>query len=436
MAFGSAFQGGFSFIGFLGLFLGAIASFKNPLFGIIVILCNYYWPIIQFGSKYSSYPIAIILVIFTMLSVLINYKKTALFYKKNNIIYFFLVLICIYALCSLFYTPNITNGIRYFNWAFRGFSIFLLVIIVINEATKLSDFLKIYSIIGFLTFVICLIQYYTGLSHNWILIKHNSGLLDMYERLVFWGTEPNYLSLLYLPPLISTTICKKQSREFWEKTFWSIVQIGICIGILGTYSRAGMICLIFILICSCFIDKKNIIISFLFLLIIPIYIYFYQHALLIRFESIYKSVTEEGLEGRTYFWMKAIDIFMSNPKNIFVGIGLGGYVTRVGDAVHNTLLAILVDLGLVGLFIYYSPIILIISMSISRMIKNGKNITRSFFLLGFFASFLGILSISDIGSIPVFISLAILFCYESIYPESLSMDLLKMRNNNSGLITN
>ena len=81
----------------------------------------------------------------------------------------------------------------------------------------------------------------------------------------------------------------------------------------------------------------------------------------------------EGFDnGRLSLWKQAIDMW---ADNIIFGVGLGGFVSEVGFATHNTYITVLVETGVVGLFFFISLIV--------SLIKKAWRCGESVFLMLF-----------------------------------------------------
>jgi O-antigen ligase len=71
---------------------------------------------------------------------------------------------------------------------------------------------------------------------------------------------------------------------------------------------------------------------------------------------------DSGFSGRGERWIYGISVWF---ENFFIGVGYGNSVEYIGFSLDNAYLTILVELGLVGMLLYLS----IIVISIKRAIK-------------------------------------------------------------------
>lgn len=81
-----------------------------------------------------------------------------------------------------------------------------------------------------------------------------------------------------------------------------------------------------------------------------------------RFSTIGSSVESGDFGARGGIWQDGFREILSNPEGLIFGHGAGVFVEVVGKAAHNTLLAILLEMGVVGLVLYSSIIVYLLKV--------------------------------------------------------------------------
>jgi O-antigen ligase len=77
-----------------------------------------------------------------------------------------------------------------------------------------------------------------------------------------------------------------------------------------------------------------------------------------RLLSVEASIRNFDLGGRGELWLQSIDIFLGHP---IIGIGSGALLAEemLGEVAHNTFLSVLTELGLIGLIIFVSMLVIV-----------------------------------------------------------------------------
>lgn len=129
-------------------------------------------------------------------------------------------------------------------------------------------------------------------------------------------------------------------------------------------------------------------------------------------ENRFSNISNDGGSGRIVLWMNAIETFKNNP---IMGIGLNGTLkyneVHYGNAVyiHNTMLEVLSETGLIGFIIF---IFLWTSIFITSINLYKKNKSTKFLLATFVAIFIQMLSLSILLNEAFYLILLILYRYK------------------------
>ncbi len=172
----------------------------------------------------------------------------------------------------------------------------------------------------------------------------------------------------------------------------SVATIAInALSLFSTGSRGGFVGLVSIVILLLIISMKGKKIGnkikFVFLLmLVCIALYFIAYKFLPEniFERLFNFSSYEGGSDRDVIWENGWKLFTSDLHFLF-GAGWGAYYGYNGfyDAMHNTFLSMLCDIGIVGFLIFFVPIFRIGF----RLIKSKNTLPVLLLICGFVPSF-------------------------------------------------
>ncbi|MBO8157759.1 MAG: O-antigen ligase family protein [Bacillaceae bacterium] len=320
-------------------------SFHKPLnFELAMILFFTYFSLTSLVAEYKIYSLRLILGIILFLFVYFIFRSIIL---KISIEYMEITLArtaLIYGLVNLIYY---FFGVLAVNFDFHG-----------NK------------------------EYYFGL-----LLDRNS------PRLTGLYSDPNIL-ILSLIPFLFFLLSNTKSK---------INKIGlviILINVLLTLSRGGYIAIAFgifiYIILSPFKEKIRLISISIFWLIISLFTtrIFFNINILSLISSRFNAIFEDNATGRFEIWVNGIELFKKNPL-----FGIGAFNFRQynlyffgdGHYMHNTLLEILVEGGLIGFSLY-----LLFLVAIFRNIIKLYNLNRkySYIIATYFSVIISMMNIS------------------------------------------
>ena len=171
----------------------------------------------------------------------------------------------------------------------------------------------------------------------------------------------------------------------------------ILIVLINTYSlfqtgsRGGLVSLIIIVFCFIFLNarfvplRKNLMkIALIILFVIVVYLFTTHYLSEDIFERLFNFENYEGGSERSILWANAWDLFKKELHPIF-GAGWGSYFGYNGhySAVHNTYLAMLCDVGVIGFVVFFTPIVY---TSVS-LIKRHEILPIALLISGFMPAF-------------------------------------------------
>ncbi|MDG1974843.1 MAG: O-antigen ligase family protein [Flavobacteriaceae bacterium] len=287
------------------------------------------------------------------------------FVEKLNIFYFMLFLIpFIYGKGS----PSIL--IMFYIYLF--FFLFLMLFVKRQnvEINKLLLYI-LYSIT--LINIISLIIHYTGFNVNF---SDEFGL-ETSRMFALWGSlNSNRFSVLLGVAVIINIHLMKLNRR-------GILFVNLLLLILSlilTYSRMGILATIFIVILY-YIFLKRISLRKLFSIGIFLSILYFLSNILIKYFQRGNDLGVETLSSRDIIWIEIVNSLLNDIPHTIIGYGvtnnpiLNNLVIPVSHA-HNGYLEIVVETGLIGLFIY-----LIINLKTMKLYWKAASKDKTFLVL-------------------------------------------------------
>lgn len=316
--------------------------------------------------------------------------------NRELIFYIFLIIYFMITVTSLYFVGDI-----YLNriW-FRISNLFLLIsmVIILSDQIKTEkDYEIAYKIIvysGILVSFLIIIQYYFGISLSNIF-SYQESIFTQKDIIRAIGPfrDPNFASLniVTLFPLTYFYTIGYLSGKRWRNFLILGIAIEI-IAILLSFSRAGLIALLFAFLLIIISEKINIKIYFLIILLLIIIISFLplqeikdrSSSVLKFYQNInnpyYLSITYPSLWNRYNFMIGAWKMF---KDNLIIGVGFGNFMYNIPQysllsveaGAHNTYLELAAELGIFGAIVFLILLYLCWkNINISLKLCNNKNI--------------------------------------------------------------
>jgi O-antigen ligase len=235
-------------------------------------------------------------------------------------------------------------------------------------------------------FIIVIICVAAILMIRLVYISLTGGLLGYLVRVTITGANPISIArYLALGGALSFAALLRQSMNM--KIIQVLALIIILLGIISTGSRGPLFSLFFSALTFAIIfEQRNFKKIFLFLsgsmLVVIALIYFLPENLTYRFSQITSGeyvLTQTGVRrystiaSRYNFWILGLSAWISSIKNVFFGLGAGGYSSLFiwrdfRWYPHNIFIEILAELGIVG----FSLLVLFFYFSAKFLLKNRK----------------------------------------------------------------
>lgn len=255
----------------------------------------------------------------------------------------FMVLFILFGIISIFWTINLPYTLTSLSTYLLLTILYFLIINLIKSKTDL-DQLMVFLLIGSLILILsALIQWYElGFSDT----TRISGL----------SLNSNYLgTLMFLALLSIYWILINKNRFIKFVALFGLISTFFCI--LSSQSRGSVISFSLLGILFLLTSRKKYQAIIILIIIAFIFFRFGSDDLWSRFLMI---GNETGVDRFRDLWPLGIELIKNNP---LIGYGLGTNGLAIGSlflrnlSVHNGILAVLIDTGLIGLILYLGFII-------------------------------------------------------------------------------
>ena len=366
----------------------------RKIFNLLFLLFIFIIP--QISLEYwgnAKYGFGIILIIY-ILHFVVSKKHLI---NGKTILYPSLFLI--YALFTIILSENNDKGI----WIFRLLTLLLVTVsfsFYFNNYSNLYTFFKGYYLgVIFAAFQIIYVFFFAPQS---LIVEGRANIL---------GIDSNESSIL----LSVGFVIGLYLYNLTKKKFILFSQLFVIYAIILTFSRTGVISLLFIILFYAWFKLKGIkkyaaisflIIGFLFIL-----------------SNLEKPAHNCGLQfltptgkldlsGRDLIWSTGFEIFKESDKKIF-GFGIDTFSTELdkklfGANAHNVFLKILFELGIVGISLFLLMLVHLL-VNMRRIIKHSKTPILLFCVLLF-----SFFTLSWIYTLHIWIFLVLLQRYTAL----------------------
>jgi len=300
----------------------------------------------------------------------------------------------IWAAILVFYLPvtvilasNRDIALSYYLKYVEGLIALFLVFALIDSREQLGRALKWWVIVSALSLIVSLVHYgwgpntFLGEIHldpfAFQLLPNITTQVviegETISRIMWLGKDPNGHSTNLIFAL-GVSLALYSASQYRYKILWMIMALMIGAGILGTYSRTGLI--VTFIVVSYFLLQRNIraIFPLIFIVLGILAALIYIPALPLRIFSI-ESAWEAGASSRFPLWVESIKMWLKSPV---IGMGLRAFSEEHYFVVHNSYLQILAEAGIIGA-VLYGGIIVVVAKAMRRLKdmfldKNAKDI--------------------------------------------------------------
>lgn len=317
-------------------------------------------------------------------------KKTELIkIIKNSKFTYLLLFFTLISGLSILYSIDKSNSLDEFIRIVGIVIIYFYARLIIKDK---KDFLHLLAIIILGTIIpirAAIFQFFTG-SGWW-----DKTIMEYRIQGTFLHPATFAFYLLILLPLIWTLI--KNNKPKIIKAFFLVLLLSFSLLIMATLARVAWLgALLMLLVYGALKNRKILILSFLILFISYLTVPVINN----RINDVFSPKYNSSFSTRLRIYETSLPAFFKSP---LIGQGLGSFDQihlKLNDEAksyeslqaHNDYLRLLIELGLIGLFLYLG-IFLTLFMSIYKNYKKGDAETQSY-LFGLALIWIGALSIS------------------------------------------
>lgn len=192
------------------------------------------------------------------------------------------------------------------------------------------------------------------------------GTVDSRQILVIMNVEVdpnNQAALLLIGIAISAVNILYLRRKVWISVAGLLINVYSC---FITSSRAALVAVVAVgLFCVLYSHEKirfNSVfmrLATIGIAVCVVYVITVNFLPEAGFDRLFDFSTYKGGSDRNILWGKAWKVFSEDLLTVLMGAGWGTYYAYLRKAVHNTFLAMLCDVGLLGTLLFVVPIIII-----------------------------------------------------------------------------
>ena len=279
-------------------------------------------------------------------------------FRKPNLFHVLVLLFFLWNFVSLFWSSDIPDSIQRIQTYSQIFLLLLIYWDVYRKPAHLMAGLQAY-IFG--AYVLIGSTVYNYLA-NHVAVQYEG-------RYSATGINANDVALILilglpigLPIAMQLLFVVQQNITGTLLRIADILYIPLCIfAIFLTGSRTSLIAVVpfvvFIIATQRIKLERKIFIFALLLFSILALIPFVPQSLINRISTVGSSISQADMGGRVTMWRKSITVLAQYPV---VGIGAGAVDRMIGGAVHNTLISVTTETGVVGLFFFLAILGLVV----------------------------------------------------------------------------
>ena len=342
---------------------------------LITIFFNIWFP--KAGIKLSGIPLTVGNVFLAITFFFWTMKKVMNRRMKINKSGYILIILMLYSLIKYLLIGGFVKNIGYIIPLVVYPLMFIIAYDTIDTKEKLQKVIKVICFGFFFICIYALLQYvfgiekicvpgltvnlsdYTTYGANWYLQKNNNNSSEIETKIISTFQNGNLygVNALLIYPIVYGYL-KKENRSFLM--YVSLALFVICVFL--SLSRSCWLGIVLFMLFGIFLEseknknslyRKAIIILMCLVLVEVSFKYFPSIAA--RFSSMDKS-SIMSMSGRTEGLTEVLNNF-SQYKYIFIWfIGSNGFIENVGLAYEMTPLALLVQVGIIGIVLFYGTL--------------------------------------------------------------------------------
>jgi hypothetical protein len=345
----------------LYLLLTFILILRNNSNGILVLLLIFYSPAITVGVP-NIFAVTAGLLSFKLAFFDIPSGRSKLHF--NRVIYAAMAFVFFAGIMTIF-APNMDLALHYYWKYIEGLILLIIFNITVSSRNHLGRVLIWWAVFAGLASIIKLVHIELGantalyemvkvmLSRDEFNIFDRTHIMvsgDFARRFILPGDRPNYTSANLVFPF-AIAIGYYETKEGFKRFFWIFIAFLVAAGIVGTYSRSGIIALSIVTLLYLF--RGNLLKTIFFSLVLGCITIIATTMIPQLHDRMFgiDTAIKEGASGRFMLWELAVKMWFQSPV---YGNGMSAFYEKYRAAVHSSYLQILSETGIIGLFLYLS----------------------------------------------------------------------------------
>lgn len=356
-----------------------VVILRDPYYGVYLYFLYIYLRPYEFIPVLGALRLTMFIEIITLVSWIFKLMKTKGIVKWNTFSLFFLGFIGIIGI-TVITAQNNFFAYTVFMEMLVFFIIFILATNAVDSVSRLQKIIWILLIIHFYFAIKGINTFVTGSYYS--AGQYTSGHVSG----GYIGDENDFALIInmMIPYAFFGVFYFKDKAKF----FSIALLITFVLAVISSFSRGGLVGLIFILL-YCILSSGKKLLSFGLIVIIIISIGLFAPASYWEEAETIQDIDEGTANARIEYWKTAFRMFIDNPI-VGVGAGNGGvhmpsYIrgvkdpnTQWGRAFHGTFPQIIAELGILGSFFYFSMIFIVFKLLYRIKIRKvGEGGSRS-----------------------------------------------------------
>lgn len=186
------------------------------------------------------------------------------------------------------------------------------------------------------------------------------GYTDNRMTLTVFGVEqdPNYLGYLFLVPMAVFVQRVLLSKAMYQKVLFALLAVLLLFCVLMTGSRGAFLGLVAVVATSVITKFRKLSSRILFCVVMAVCaVVVYGFVVSLLPEAIAKRfsvqlVLDTGGTGRVDIWLDTLSVMKKAPYRLLMGFGTSSSWHLVGNATHNFILQLLLEVGIIGTYLF------------------------------------------------------------------------------------
>lgn len=352
------------FFKFAIIFLVIYIVVKSPALSVCYFLSFYY---IHPGGLDIPFPFQLILILGVLSLIFksfycISHVKYFIFDKELIFVLINFMVLSFYSSSSFIWSHYDSDFLNTLPLLLNIFLSVILLFFLLNSIEDISFFkfiLIFWVVISSLTVVngyMHSVLFPDSYIRSAIAIPDYSAV-DKFEGVFRWlppQRDPNYIATTLIMPTVLLFVLLLHSGR--KHVLFFLLFVLSVLSIIMSFSRTSYVVISLFILFYTLIQGRFLSPKFLVSIAISLIGLSQVDVFVERLDSLVANALSGSGSGRSTFFTQAIGLW---SDNIFLGVGYWQFHNYFYYSVHNTFLEVLVGLGLVGMFLFISPVLLL-----------------------------------------------------------------------------